>query len=200
MARKPREDVDGAVHHVFARGNDRRRIYLDDVDRETYLRLLGRVVARKRWRCLAYCLMNNHVHLLVEAPEANLGVGMQRLHGLYAQVHNERHGRSGHLFQGRYGAVRMRSDEQLWTTAAYIVRNPVEAGLCERPDDWPWSSHRVTLGRPGPEWLDAQRLLWYFGTEDARARRRYAELATGAAGLEGVTTDAGERSGMVGLL
>ena len=113
----------------------------------------------KRWRCLAYCLMDNHVHLLIETPEANLGSGMQWLHGFYAQAYNERHGRVGHVFQGRYGAVRITSDEQLWTVAAYIANNPVEGGLCARPEDWPWSSHAAAiLGRPSPDWLDVERL------------------------------------------
>jgi REP element-mobilizing transposase RayT len=117
MPRSTRDEVEGGVHHVFARGNDRREIYLDDFDRKIYLVMLGRVTRRQRWRCLAYCLMPNHVHLLVETPEANLGAGMQRLHGSYAQTFNERHGRSGHVFQGRYGSVLITRDEQLWTVA-----------------------------------------------------------------------------------
>src|SRR5213082_2729696 len=121
MPRQLRQEVEGGIHHVYARGNDRRRIYLDDTDRRTYLFLLARVVLVKRWRCLAYCLMDNHLHLLVETPEANLGSGMQRLHSLYAQIHNERHGRCGHLFQDRFGSVRVLSDEQLWAVVAYVV-------------------------------------------------------------------------------
>ena len=89
---------------MFARGNDRQAIYRDDDDRRLYLDPARRTVARKRWRCLAYCLMDNHVHLLIETPEANLGAGMQWLHGLYGRSFNDRHGRSGHVFQGRYGA------------------------------------------------------------------------------------------------
>jgi REP element-mobilizing transposase RayT len=127
MARKPREDVADGISHVFARGNDRRVIYRDDSDRQTYLRLLARAVTQFRWGVLAYCLMPNHVHLLIETPLANLGAGMRWLHGLYAREFNDRHGRSGHVFQGRYGSVRVKSDEQLWGVAAYIAMNPVEA-------------------------------------------------------------------------
>src|SRR5215207_1121344 len=104
MPRKPREDVPGAVHHVTARGNRKQEIFLDADDRATYLFLLGEVVMLRRWLCLAYCLMDNHVHLLIETPEGGLGRGMQTLHGLYAETFNKRHGRSGHLFQGRYGS------------------------------------------------------------------------------------------------
>ena len=128
--RKPREEVEDGIHHVFARGNDRQLIFWDDEDRLRYLKGLCDVVWRKRWRCLAYCLMDNHVHLLVQTPEANLGDGMQRLHGeLRADVQRAAR-KVGHVFQGRYGSKLMRSDEQLWTTARYIPRNPVEAGLC----------------------------------------------------------------------
>lgn len=176
------------LHHVFARGNDRGRIYRDDSDRRIYLATLGRVVRRQQWRCLVYCLMDNHVHLLIETPQANLGAGMQRLHGLYAQIHNARHQRSGHVFQGRYGSVRILSDQQLWAVVAYIVRNPVEAGLCERPDQWPWSSHAMTVGGRGPAWLDVNRLLRHFGAPGGDPLQRYADLmSTGAAGLERAT-------------
>jgi len=176
MPRRPREELADAIHHVYARGNDRRAIYLDDGDRAAYLAMLGRVVVMKGWRCLAYCLMDNHVHLLIETPEPNLGSGMQRLHGLYAQSHNERHGRSGHLFQGRFGANRIRSDQQLLGTIAYIARNPVEGGLCKHADDWLWGSHRQTLRPPAPEWLDVERLLHYFAASGGEPRRRYAEF------------------------
>jgi putative transposase len=164
---------------VYARGNDRRLIYLDDLDRHTYMRMLGRIVVRMRWRCLAYCLMENHVHLLIETPEGNLGAGMGPLHSLYAQTFNERHGRVGHLFQGRYGATRVRTDEQLRNVAAYIAGNPVEAGLCVRPEHWRWSSHAATLGQPAPAWLDTRRLLEFFGPTIANGRHRYAALTAG---------------------
>ena len=100
MPRKPREEVVDGIFHVYARGNDKRLIYWDEVDRQIYLQALGAVVERCRWRLLAFCLMDNHVHLLVETPDANLGTGMQRLHSDYAQQFNQRHGRSGHVFRG----------------------------------------------------------------------------------------------------
>jgi hypothetical protein len=121
--------------------------------------------------------MPNHVHLLFETPEPNLGAGMQRLHGDYGQTFNERHGRSGHVFQGRYGSVLVTTDEQLWHVAAYIVLNPVSAGLCRRPEEWPWSSHMATIGgRTRHEWLDVARLLSHFEGLGGDARRRYAAM------------------------
>src|SRR3712207_7313843 len=127
MPRKPREEEPGAIHHVYARGNNRRLIYEDDRDRALYLAMLAAVVRRHEWHLLAYCLMDNHVHLLVETPRPNLGSGMQRLHGDYALLFNRRHERRGHLFQGRYGAKRVRDDAQLVTVLRYIADNPVEA-------------------------------------------------------------------------
>jgi REP element-mobilizing transposase RayT len=175
MARKPRLEVEG-VHHVYARGNDRQRIFRDDLDRESYLATLAVVVVRKKWSCLAYCLMANHVHLLVETREPNLGRGMGLLHGLYGRAFNDRHGRTGHVFEGRYGAVRQTTDEQLWHTIAYIARNPVTAGMCAGPKMWRWSSHSAVLSGAGPRWLDAAGLLRRFENLGGDPRRRYAEL------------------------
>jgi putative transposase len=83
--------------------------------------------------------MTTHYHVIVETPEANLAVGMQHLNGFYAQRFNERHRRTGHLFQGRYGATLMQSDDHLEATLQYVLMNPVRAGLCDRADDWPWN-------------------------------------------------------------
>jgi putative transposase len=163
----------GAIHHVFARGNARQAIYLDDDDRRRYLVLLGKAVLRHRWKCLAYCLMHNHVHLLIETPAANLGRGMQWLHSLYADGFNDRYDRPGHVFQGRFGSVRMKSDAQMLMVARYIARNPVEGGLCADPDEWPWSSHAAARDRAGPAWLDTPRLLEFFGAGGGDSLRRY---------------------------
>lgn len=176
MARKLREDFEGAIHHVYARGNDRQAIFLSDLDRRFYLATLRRVVMERGWGCLAYCLMPNHVHLLIETPRANLGRGMQVLHGKYAQRFNQRHGRHGHLFQGRFGAVRVKDDAQLWMAAAYIAGNPVRAGLCERPEEWRWSSHAAIVSGRAPFWLDVARLLSFFEIPAAGSRRRYVGL------------------------
>jgi putative transposase len=171
VPRKLREEAEGAVHHVYARGNDQQVIYRDVVDRQTYLGLLDRVVRVTGWRCLAYCLMDNHVHLLIETPRPNLGLGMQELHGRYGRRFNDRHGRGGHLFQGRYGATRVTRDAQLWATVRYIALNPVSAGLCAEPARWRWSSAGAA-----PSWLDAGRLLDYLGAAGGDPAARYADL------------------------
>jgi REP element-mobilizing transposase RayT len=135
-------------------------------------------VEKRRWRCLAFCLMENHVHLLVETPSANLAVGMQWLHGLYARTFNERHGLVGHLFQGRYGAVRIKDDVQLWTILRYIGVNPVQAGLCAQPAEWRWGSYAAVHGRT-PPWLDLRRVLALLGAAGGDPRSRYIELVEG---------------------
>jgi putative transposase len=180
MPRKPREEEEGAVAHVFARGNDHKVIFRDDADRRTYLVLLGIVVEDYGWRCLGYCQMSNHVHLIIETPRANLGRGMQALHGPYATTFNRRHGRINHLFGSRYGAKRIRTDEHLWAAASYIALNPVEAHLVVDPAAWEWSSHAAVLGlRAAPRWLDVPRLLAAFEGFGRDPRQRYRAMVTG---------------------
>ncbi len=179
MPRKPRQEVEDAIHHVWARGNNREGVYFDDADRRLYLLLLERVVVKFGWRCMSYCLMDNHLHLLVRTPEPNLGKGMQRLHGVYAQSFNESHGRVGHVFQGRYGSGRVLDDRQFWTVVRYIARNPVEAGLCRTAEAWKWSSHRGVLDGTAPAWVDRAGLLERCGTTGGEPDIVYRELVDG---------------------
>jgi REP element-mobilizing transposase RayT len=173
-------ELAGGVHHVFARGNNKAPLFIDDVDRAGYLWLLGAEVDRRRWRCLSHCLMDNHMHLLIETPEPNLGRGMQRLHGDFARGFNRRHARSGHVFQGRFGSTPVMNDEQLWTVAGYIAANPVEAGLCRSPEEWPWSSHAAATGRrSAPRWLDLDRLYERFEAWGGDPRERYLDAVAG---------------------
>jgi REP element-mobilizing transposase RayT len=179
VPRRPREEEAGAIQHVVARGNNKGAIFLDDEDRREYLRLLAQEIARRGWRCLAFCLMDNHIHLLIETPEPNLGAGMRRFHGIYGTWFNEKHGRVGHVFQGRFTAVRMKSEAQVWACVAYIVRNPVEAGLCAEPAEWTWSSHRSVVDGPAPRWLDVDRLLWHFAGVGGDPERVYRSATSG---------------------
>jgi putative transposase len=161
---------------VWARGVNKRSIFLTDFDRRIYLASLGDVVVDWHWDCLAYCLMTNHVHLLIRTSEPNLGEGMQRLHSPYAQGFNLRYGRVGHLFQDRFGSSRMRSGNKLLLTADYIAQNPVRAGLCAVADDWRWSSAGADARGRRPPWMasaaviaDAVRTLDYDEYEPLRA-------------------------------
>ena len=158
---------------MWARGVEQRQIFADDLDREHYLWRLGRVVGHKGWNCLAYCLMGNHVHLLLETPAPNLGRGMSVLHGGYARHFNERHGRVGHLFERRYGATPITTDAYLWTVVTYIARNPVAAGLVATADEYRWSSHRSVAAGGAPTWLAVDRLLGLFSGAGGDPRLRY---------------------------
>jgi putative transposase len=176
MARSRRSDAPGLVSHVTARGVDGCPVFRSAADRRGYLDLLDDTAKRFDWQVYAYCLMGNHVHLLIETIWPTLSVGVQRLNGIHAQRFNRRHGRYGHLFQGRFGSEPVARDAQLLSTARYVVLNPVKAGLCRHPADWPWSSYRATIGPAEPGFLALDRLLPLFGRDEERARRRYREF------------------------
>lgn len=132
--------IPGGIFHVTARGNRRQAIYHDDYDRRYFLALRDRVIGRYRWRLRAYCLMTNHFHLLIDTPKPTLSDGMQRLQCNYAAYFNERHALVGHVFQQRFGSRLIETEEQLLEAMRYIAFNPVRAGLCDRPSQWPWSN------------------------------------------------------------
>ena len=117
-------------------------MFVDDVDRLAFLGLLQDVTTRWDWLFHALCLMTNHYHLVVASSRESLSRGMHRLNGVYAQRFNQRHARWGHVFGDRFGCRVVEEDKHLETVCAYVLRNPVRAGLCERPSDWPWSYSR----------------------------------------------------------
>lgn len=187
MARPLRLEVAGGVYHLTARGNERKSIYRDTADRHRFLEILAATLQRFSWRCLSYCLMTNHYHLLVTTLQPNLSRGMRDLNGLYAQWFNRRHGRDGHLFQGRYRAILIERDEHLLAAVAYLVRNPVRAGICQAPGEWPWSSHLVLLGQRPPGFLAADELLHYLAPERQTARDLYRALTEEEGADQGVS-------------
>jgi REP element-mobilizing transposase RayT len=164
VARAQRQEHAGGLFHVFARGVNRRRIFVDAEDYARYERQLAEVVARQGWNVLAQCSMPNHVHFLIETPEPNLGEGMRLLHGFYAQTFNERHVRVGHLFQGRHRQELIKDDAHLATLVGYVALNPVAAVLCERPEQWRWGSHAHVASGKIPDWLAHERLVELLGS------------------------------------
>ncbi len=159
MTRLPRNELEPWTAHVWARGVEKRWIFGDDEDRQLYLRLLIGVARTLKWRVLAYCLMHNHIHLVIETTEPNLGKGIQLVHGRYAQLFNIKYGRVGHLFQERYGSRPLLDDVGLATVVAYVAANPVAAKLCDQPEDYPWSSYVATVRDEGHPLLDIPHLL-----------------------------------------
>jgi putative transposase len=140
MARTSRVQIAGGTYHVMSRGNRRQAIYHDDHDRRRFLGFRDTVFRRYGWRLYAYCLMTNHFHLLIETSEANLSPGMQLLISRYARYFNERFSLEGHLFQQRFTSRLIGTEEQYAEVLRYIAFNPVRAGLCAHPSDWPWSN------------------------------------------------------------
>ncbi|PKM03445.1 MAG: addiction module toxin RelE, partial [Gammaproteobacteria bacterium HGW-Gammaproteobacteria-7] len=177
-----RLEFDCALYHVMARGNAREAIFLDDEDRRAFVANLGRVAGRFDWRLWAWCLMGNHYHLLVETLRPTLSRGMREVNGVYTQAFNRRHGRVGHVLQGRYKAVLVDKDSYLLELSRYVVLNPVRAGLAAIAADWPWSSYRAVMGKAAaPEWLAVSDTLALFHSERGPARRAYARfVAEGA--------------------
>jgi putative transposase len=165
-----------ATYHVFARGNGKQRIFLDERDHENFLGLLDEVLSRFAWQCFAYCLMPNHYHLVVKTSNPNLSQGMRHINGVYAQRFNRRHDRVGHVFQGRFGSTLIQADEHLLEAIRYVVRNPIRAGLAGRTHEWPWSSQREVLGSSGRGALAISELMALFGVNATAARNRYLEF------------------------
>jgi putative transposase len=185
MTRPLRIEFPGALYHVTSRGNAQQRIYLDDKDREAFLDTLAWVVQRFGWHCHAYCLMNNHFHLLIETPGANLSRGMRQLNGVYTQSFNRRHEKVGHLFQGRFKAILVQRDSYLLELARYIVLNPVRAKAVKTPESYRWSSYRPMMGlAPVPEALSIDWILDQFAKTPAVARKRYAEFVHAGIGKD----------------
>ena len=184
MTRPLRLEFPGAVYHLTARGDRREDIFLDDTDRQTFLELLAKEIRQQRWRLYAYCLMGNHYHLLIETPEGKLVAGMQRLNGVYTQAFNRRHGRVGHVLQGRYKSILVDKDAYLLELARYIVLNPVRAHMVKRVEDWAWSSYRATVGKTdAPDWLQAVWIAQQFSVDAHSARQAYRRFVQ--AGLGG---------------
>jgi REP element-mobilizing transposase RayT len=146
MARPLRIEYAGAVYHVTSRGDRREDIFHSDEDRENWLDILAQVCERFNWRSHAWCLMDNHYHLLIETAEANLSQGMRQLNGVYTQHSNRRHQRVGHVFQGRYKAILVQKEAYLLELCRYVVLNPIRAKMVNHIADWHWSSYLETVG------------------------------------------------------
>ena len=184
MARPLRIEYAGALYHVTARGDRQEDIFYSDIDRKAFLEVLGQVVERFNWLVHAYCLMDNHYHLLIETPDGNLCKGMRQLNGVYTQTSNRNNNHVGHVFQGRYKAILVQKDSYLLELARYIVLNPVRARMVKNAKAWPWSSYRDTAGyRVPPQWLSVEWLLSLFGKITSNAQQHYQEFVAGGKNL-----------------
>ena len=190
MARPLRIEYDGAVYHITSRGNARKPIYKEDEDRRVFLEVLHRVNTRYNWLCHAYCLMNNHYHLIIETPDGNLSHGMRQLNGVYTQLFNRRHKRVGHIFQGRYKAILIQKESHLLEASRYVVLNPVRAKAVKDPDEWKWSSYRGTAGKEKPHpCLTKDWILGQFGSKRRQSEKKYIEFVMAGIGEEEIWKD-----------
>ncbi|MBM3634374.1 MAG: transposase [Actinobacteria bacterium] len=185
MPRTARHMPPGATYHLTTRGTNKRAIFDDDADRNRFLRYLGSATQRYAWASLAYCLMGNHVHLVVTGDPDAISAGMRDVLGAHARAYNKRHQRSGHLFGERFHHVVITEHDQMVAALRYVALNPVRAGLVRRPEDWPWSSYTaMVIGKIPSGTLDLGRLAPLFvrpggrAGDTQRAFRRVVEAGT----------------------
>lgn len=177
MARLPRLSVAGHAHHVVQRGNDGQAIFRDEVDRRQMLQLLETQAREHRVALHAYVLMDNHVHLLLTPATAEgLPKMMQAVGRRYVRWFNDRHGRSGTLWEGRYRATVIEAERHLLPCMAYIDLNPVRAGLVAQAADYPWSSHTHYIGQRADRLVTPHALYWALGNTPFAREAAYTRL------------------------
>jgi REP element-mobilizing transposase RayT len=180
LPRRPRVDHPGAFHHVIVRGVDRRDIFRDDADRIAYCERLSLVLPEDGAICVAWALMPNHAHLAVRTGPRPLARVMQRVGTRYGRYFNERYGRVGYLFQGRYHAIAVADDAYLMTLVRYVHANPLRAGLVASVDEldrYPWTGHAALVGcAAAAPFHDTREALRLFDENEAVARASLRSL------------------------
>jgi REP element-mobilizing transposase RayT len=172
MARGLRDKAAG-IFHVYTRAAKSDDVFRDDLDRVVFLRELARAQKEAAWRCIAYCVMTTHYHLLLEVDDNALPLGMQALNFRYAMAFNARHGTRGHVFGRRYDARRISDQAHLMIVYRYLALNPVKAHVCAEPASWTWSSYAGAIGVVEPAtFVASSRILDCFGGAPALAQRR----------------------------
>jgi REP element-mobilizing transposase RayT len=180
MARRSREWVEGAIYHVFSRGSNRQAIFLNDGDYVEFETLFATAFRKHLLDCFGWSFMPNHWHGMVRCPPDGLSRFMKSLNHRYALRFDRRWGRTAHVFENRFGAVLQTTETQFLGTLRYVVRNPVEAGICGSPYDARWTSFAATAGiAPAPEYLRVDQILECFDEDLETARRKYIAFVVG---------------------
>lgn len=183
MARPQRLEFPGAIYHVTSRGNEQQDIFLDIDDREFFLATLSKVVQRFNWICHAYCLMDNHYHLIIETLDGKLSIGMRQLNGIYTQNFNLRHRREGPVMHGRFKAILVQRDNFLLDMCRHVVLNPVRTKTVRQPEKYRWSSYAATAGLvDAPEFLSPDWILRQFSKQKKTAEHQYQEFVKAGVG------------------
>lgn len=175
MGRKPRIWYPGATYHITSRGNRRSAIFYDDADRLKYLALLSEVHQEFPFKIHAYCLMTNHIHLLMETTDYHSKKIMKRLHSLYAIYFNKRHDLSGHVFSGRYHARLIRNTNYFLEVSKYIHLNPYMANIVDSPEKYYWSSYKNYLAKTNHSFLTTTKVLQFFSEDSVVLYKEFVE-------------------------
>lgn len=187
MPRQARIDAPGALHHIIARGIERRSIFDDDADRDNFLNRLGQVLSDTHTSCYAWALIPNHFHLLLRSGPTSLSTVMRRVLTGHAIYYNYRHRRHGHLFQNRYKSILCQEDTYLLELVRYIHLNPLRAGVIQDMGmlhRYPYSGHSALLGNINRDWQDTECILKFSGKTLSSSRKRYREFVRKATGLD----------------
>ncbi len=177
MSRPLRITYPDAFYHITSRGNEQKAVFKNRRDREKFLEYLESSSERYEAVIHAYCMMDNHYHLLLETPSGNLPQIMRHINGAYTTYFNIKRDRSGHLFQGRYKAILVDKDEYAKELSRYIHLNPVRAKIVERPEEYEWSSYVYYIGRKKkPAWLNTDFILGYFGRKRSSVEKEYHQF------------------------
>lgn len=183
MARAPRQWIEGSIYHVYSRGSNRQAIFLNDGDCTEFDMVFAATVRRHELDVFGWSFMPNHWHALIRSPAEGLSRFVQQLNQRYAIRFDRRWARTAHVFENRFGAVLQETEEQFLWTLRYVVRNPVEAGLCASPFDARWTSFAATAGlASAPSYLRVREIMELFGRTREEARRRYVEFIMGSSG------------------
>jgi putative transposase len=179
MPRQSRIDAPGALHHIIARGIERKTIFDEDRDRDDFLNRLGKILIETGTACYAWALMPNHFHLLLKTGTASISTVMRRVLTGYAIGYNYRHQRCGHLFQNRFKSILCQEDPYLKELVRYIHSNPLRANIV--PDmkslnRYPYSGHAVLMGKRANKWQSTEYILGFFGDHISSARRSYEKF------------------------
>ena len=176
MPRQARLDTPGALHHIMVRGINKSAIFMDDQDRSQFLIRLGQKILETQSSVYAWVLMETHVHLLVRSGQKGISALMRKLLTWYAQYYNRRHRRTGHLFENRYKSILCEEEGYLLALVRYIHLNPIRAKLVntiEELDRYPWSGHRVVIGKDEYPWMGRAYILGQFARTKKKAIRAY---------------------------
>jgi REP element-mobilizing transposase RayT len=179
MPRKARIDAPGALHHIMARGIEKRKIFYDNFDRDTFVDRLGVVIPETQTACFAWALMPNHIHMLIRTGPTPISTVMQRLLTGYSVGFNRRHKRHGHVFHNRFKSILCQEEIYLLELVRYIHLNPLRAGLVtnyEALETYAYTGHGIIMGKYRSDWQDTGYVLGMYGKKPAIARRRYAEF------------------------